>query len=146
MNNEYLLHMALALWSVILGAFLCAVYDVFRLLRLVRRQNAFVVFLCDFIFCVFSAVCLLVLFFNLSYGRVRFYALALAIAGFLVWRFTVSRLVMTLLMKLIKQIKKLLISIKMRVSVRLKRLSRRIYTKRYCKKAIRKVHPKGLLK
>ena len=146
MNNEYLLHMALALWSVILGAFLCAVYDVFRLLRLVRRQNAFVVFLCDLIFCVFSAVCLLVLFFNLSYGRVRFYALALAIAGFLVWRFTVSRLVMTLLMKLIKRIKKLLISIKMRVSVRLKRLSRRIYTKRYCKKAIRKVHPKGLLK
>lgn len=138
--------MALALWSVILGAFLCAVYDVFRLLRLVRRQNAFVVFLCDFIFCVFSAVCLLVLFFNLSYGRVRFYALALAIAGFLVWRFTVSRLVMTLLVKLIKRIKKLLISIKMRVSVRLKRLSRRIYTKRYCKKAIRKVHPKGLLK
>ena len=146
MNNEYLLHMALALWSVILGAFLCAVYDVFRLLRLVRRQNAFVVFLCDFIFCVFSAVCLLVLFFNLSYGRVRFYALALAIAGFLVWRFTVSRLVMTLLVKLIKRIKKLLISIKMRISVRLKRLSRRIYTKRYCKKAIRKVHPKGLLK
>ena len=146
MNNEYLLHMALALWSVILGAFLCAVYDIFRLLRLVRRQNAFVVFLCDFIFCVFSAVCLLVLFFNLSYGRVRFYALALAIAGFLVWRFTVSRLVMTLLVKLIKRIKKLLISIKMRISVRLKRLSRRIYTKRYCKKAIRKVHPKGLLK
>ena len=146
MNNEYLLHMALAMWSVILGAFLCAVYDVFRLLRLIRRQNVIFVFIGDFLFCIFSAVCLLILFFNLSYGKVRFYALALVIVGFMCWRFTVSRLVMMLLLKLIRRIKKLLASIKMRIDVRFKRLLRRIYTKRYCVHAVRNVHPKGLLK
>ena len=146
MNNEYLLHMALAVWSVMLGAFLCAVYDVFRLFRLVRKQNAVIVFISDFIFCIFSAVCLLILFFNLSYGKVRFYALALVIVGFMCWRFTVSRLVMTLLLKLIRRVKKLLTSIKMRVDARFLRLMRRIYTKRYCRNAVRNVHPKGLLK
>ena len=146
MNNEYLLHMALAVWSVMLGAFLCAVYDVFRLFRLVRKQNAVIVFISDFIFCIFSAVCLLILFFNLSYGKVRFYALAFVIVGFMVWRFTVSRLVMMLLLKLIRQVKRLLASIKMRIDERLKRLLRRIYTKRYCRYAVRNVHPKGLLK
>ncbi|MBR5286647.1 MAG: spore cortex biosynthesis protein YabQ [Clostridia bacterium] len=146
MNNEYFLHMALAMWSVILGAFLCAVYDVFRLLRQIRRQNVIFVFIGDFLFCIFSAVCLLILFFNLSYGRVRFYALVLAIVGFMVWRFTVSRLVMTLLLKLIRRIKKFLTSIKMRVDARFLRLMRRIYTKRYCRNAVRNVHPKGLLK
>ncbi len=136
--------MALAVWAFALGAFLCAVYDVFRLFRLKRKQNAIILFFFDFVFCVFSTVCLLILFFNLSYGRVRFYALALAVIGFLVWRFTVSRLVMTLILKLIGRIEKLLTSIKIRVSVRLKYLARRIYTKRYCKNAVR--HPKGLLK
>lgn len=139
-----MLHTALALWSLITGAFLCATYDIFRLMRTFKRQGAVTLFISDFVFCLFSAVCLLILFFNLSYGRVRLYALALAVGGFLLWRFTVSRLVMALLLKLIKRVNKLLISIKMRVSVKSKRLSRRIYTKRYCKKAIRKVYSKGL--
>ena len=144
MNNEYLLHTALAAWAFVLGAFLCAVYDVFRLFRLNRKQNAILLFFSDILFCVFSTVCLLILFFNLSYGRVRFYALAITFIGFLVWRFTVSRLVMMLINKLLGRIKKLLTSIKMRISVKLKRLSRRIYTKNYCKKAV--LIPKGLLK
>lgn len=146
MENEYLLQTALAVWSVILGAFLCAVYDVFRLFRMIRKQNRVLLFVFDFIFCVFSAACFLILFFNLSYGRLRMYAFVLAAVGFMLWRFTVSRLIMMLLLKLIKRIKKLLSLIKMRASVKLQRLSRRIYTKRYCRSAVRNCHPKGLLK
>lgn len=146
MNNEYLLQTALAVWSVILGAFLCAVYDIFRLLRLVRRQNAVLLFVSDLIFCIFSAVCLLILFFNLSYGRIRMYALLLCAVGFFVWRFTVSRITMKLLQRLIVMIKKLLNLIIMRVSVKQKRLARRIYTIYYCRSAVKNCHPKGTLK
>ncbi len=138
--------MALAVWSLIVGAFLCAVYDIFRLFRLCRRQNALLLFFCDLLFCLFATVCLLLLFFNLSYGRMRLYAFALSVAGFLIWRFTVSRFVMSLLLKLIKRAEKILNSIKMRVIAKGKRISRRIYTKRYCKNAVKTVETKGLLK
>lgn len=146
MSNEYLLHMALAVWSLIVGAFLCAVYDVFRLFRLRKKQNAIVLFICDLIFCLIATVSLLILFFNLSYGRMRMYALVLAVVGFLIWRLTVSRLVMHLMQKLIKQTEKILNSIKTRLASRIQRISRRIYTKHYCKRAVKEIETKGLLK
>lgn len=146
MSNEYFLHTALALWSVAVGAFLCVVYDIFRVFRLRRKQNSFVLFICDLVFCLIATVCMLVLFFNLSFGRMRAYAFVFAAAGFLAWRSTVSRLVMTLLLRLIVAIEKLLNSIKMRVSYASKRMSRRIYTSRYCKITVRTIKTKGIEK
>ncbi len=136
MQGEYLLHSALALWSVAVGAFLCAVFDVFRLFRLRRAQNAAVLFICDFTFCVISAVVMLVLFFNLSYGRIRAYAFVFALIGFLIWRFTVSRLVMTLMLRFVTAACKILNLIKMRVYGIFKRISRRVYTCYYCNRTV----------
>ena len=144
MSGEYLLHTVLAVWAVITGAFLCAVYDIFRLFRLCRRVGSLLLFFSDLVFCTFATVCLLILFFNLSYGRVRMYALVLVFFGFLIWRFTVSRIVMTLLLKLIRRTQKIVRSIKMRISVRIKRLFRRIYTRNYCRRAVKSVFRKDL--
>lgn len=146
MSNEYFLHNALAVWSLMVGAFLCAVYDVFRLFRLRRKQNFLLLFFCDILFCLFATICFLLLFFNLSYGRMRLYAFALSVIGFLIWRFTVSRFVMMLLLKILMLAEKLLNSIKMRISAKIKRILRYIYTKRYCKTAIKKVETKGFIK
>lgn len=139
MSGEYLLHTELALWSVLLGAFLCAVYDVFRLFRLRGKQNAVVLFVCDLAFCIISAVCMLILFFNLSYGKMRGYAFVFVILGFLIWRFTVSRLVMSLMLRLVKMVSRVLNSIKMRVICIIKRIMRRIYTSCYCKRNIKRI-------
>ena len=136
MQGQYLLQSALALWSVALGAFLCAVYDVFRLFRLRRKQNAVLLFFCDFAFCVISAVCMSVLFFNLSYGRMRAYSFVFVLIGFLIWRFTVSRFVMSLMLKFITMACRIMNSIKMRVIGVCKHISRRIYTSVYCKRAL----------
>jgi hypothetical protein len=135
-NEEFLLKTALAVWSVILGAFLCALYDIFRVFRLRRRQNAVTLFVCDLVYCLASTVCMMLLFFNLSYGRMRAYSFALIAFGFLVWRFTVSRVVMSLLLRLFKLTEHILNSIKSRVLFAIALATRRIYTANYCKKTV----------
>ncbi|MBO5869281.1 MAG: spore cortex biosynthesis protein YabQ [Clostridia bacterium] len=142
MQDVYFLHSALAFWSVVVGAFLCAVYDVFRLFRLRRKQNGVLLFVCDFAFCLISAIVMLVLFFNLSYGRMRAYAFVFALIGFLIWRMTASRLVMSLMYKIITATCKVLNLIKMRVCVIVKHILRRIYTIRYCNKTVAKIEVK----
>ncbi len=127
----------LALWAVAVGAFLCAVYDIFRILRLRRKQNFVALFFFDLLFCLIATVCLLILFFNLSYGRVRVYALALAFVGFLIWRFTVSRAVIALCLRIIAFAERLFGSAKRRVGSFCKRTFNRIYTSCYCRKAVR---------
>ncbi len=137
MGVDYSLHTVLALWSVAVGALLCAVYDLFRITRLRRKQNSFVLFISDFVYCVISACIMTVLFFNLSYGRMRAYAFAFAIVGFLIWRLTVSKVAILLLNKAIDFVGKLLNSIKIRVTFVLTNIIRRIYTSIYCNISIR---------
>ena len=139
MQGIYLQHFELALWSLIVGMLLCAVYDVFRLFRLRSAQNRILLFVCDFLFCIISAIVMSVLFFNLSYGRIRAYAFVFALVGFLVWRVTVSRFVMAVMNYIVNAVLKILNLTKMRVCVILKNTSRRIYTKRYCNKSVASV-------
>lgn len=136
MESGLFAHTALALWAVVVGAFLCAVYDVFRVFRLRRKQKTAVLFVCDFVFSLICTVCMLLLFFNLSYGRMRAYAFACALVGFLIWRFTVSRVFIALVQKLLSFAGRTFNSIKMRVSAIVSRVSRRIYTKFYCRRLV----------
>ena len=91
MGEGTFIQTALGFWAFVTGIFLCAVYDIFRVLRLRRRVNGLMLFVADFAFCLVSAVAMLVLFFNLSFGKVRIYAFVFALLGFLLWRFTVGR-------------------------------------------------------
>lgn len=129
---------ALAVWSVVTGCFLCCVYDVFRISRLRKKQNFIVLFLCDMAFCGIATVSMLVLFFNLSFGSPRFYAFLFALAGFLAWRFTISRFVMFFIQKLLDLLERILNLIKMRAMSLLKRIYRLIYTKKYCRCTVAK--------
>ena len=122
----------MCLSSLLLGMFLCGVYDIFRISRLGGRAGVIIVFICDIAFSAITVASLLLLFFNLSFGRVRVYALAIVLLGFLLWRFTVSRVYIALCIRIIKLIERILNSIKMRVKAVLNRLFRLIYTKLYC--------------
>ena len=129
---------ALSVASLVLGAFLCAVYDVFRVFRLRRKANPAVLFVSDALYSSIVSLSLLLLYFNFTYGRVRVYAFVIALLGFLAWRFTVSRLAIGLCMKLIDLALSNLNSLKMRAVRIIKRASRRIYTDYYCRATVKR--------
>lgn len=140
---------ALAVASFLLGVLLCAVYDLFRVFRLRHKINYILLFFSDLAYSAIVSLSMLLLFFNLTYGRVRVYAFVIIVLGFLAWRFTVSRLAMSLCMRLFDFTAKVLNSSKMRVKRFIKRLSRRIYTAFYCRATVyrfRRGYWKGSLK
>lgn len=131
---------SLWLWSLIAGAFLCAVYDLFRVFRLIRPMGQIRLFVADFLFCVISAVVMLVLFFNLTYGRVRLYVVLFALPGFLVWRLTVSRLFIALAFKVVRTAERLVAIVKESSKNLWKRFSKRIKTKIYCRAVVKRAN------
>ena len=109
----------LVIASFALGAFLSAVYDIFRLARLIREQKGVILFINDFVYSIIAALCMTVLFFNLSYGRMRAFAFAFVIVGFLIWRISVGKIFMLLMSRIIRLIKRILKSIKTRIIARI---------------------------
>ncbi len=139
MEVDFRLQSLLALWSIVTGAFLCAVYDVFRVMRIRRRQNAAVMFLFDLAFCLIASVTMSVLFFNLSFGKMRAFSFVLAVVGFLVWRFTVSRLVMYVMNLVLDRLIGIYKACKLYMMSRVARAYSRLSTAYYCRKTVREV-------
>lgn len=129
---------SLGLWAFLSGAFLCCVYDVLRVFRLRTKPNALVLFLCDFAFCLFATLVMLILFFNFSFGRVRVYAFFFVLLGFLLWRFTLGRLLVGAFGKLLDYFFRLVVKFKACCKRALKSLIRIIKTKIYCRKTVKK--------
>ena len=146
MGGSSALEGALALWSLALGGLLCAVYDVFRLFRLCRKQNPFMLFFADIAFSLISAILTSLLFFNFSNGKMRAYPLMLMLVGFLIWRFTVSALIMQAMKRIFMRVRSLLGSARRYVILLIRLFVRKIATIIYCKrtlKSIRNIKPKG---
>ncbi len=114
---------ALYLYAVLLGLALGALYDLLRITRVFlgvhysrrlskrfrsirfplisplsehkeSRALGAVIFIEDFIFCLFSGLALILLFYQSNYGKIRIPALFCAGGGFLLYRITLGRLVM----------------------------------------------------
>lgn len=137
MQRDLFLDNVLAFWAFVVGMFLCVIYDLFRVGRMVKTPNAFFLFVSDVVFSLVATGSFLLLFFNLSYGRVRVYALAFALLGFLLWRFTVSRITVGITVKIIKFTEDFLKSQKRRVVFQIVKISRFIYTFGYLKTAVK---------
>ena len=124
-----------------MGGLLCAVYDIFRVIRLrLGLRKGIPLFICDFAFCMFAAVCMLVLFFNLTYGKVRVYAFWFAFLGFGLWRITLGRLIVATLLWLLGKLSHLLNIAKQRIKRRFFAVMRIIYTKIYCRRTLKQAH------
>lgn len=92
MSVEYSSFYFLALFAFLEGIFAGLFYEFFRLLHCLHPRATVLIFLEDILFCLGCACGMLLLFFNLSYGRMRMYAFVFAIAGFFVWYFTLGKL------------------------------------------------------
>lgn len=92
MSVDYLLHTLLALWSVILGAFFGFVYEFFRLSHRMHPRTTWLICIEDLLFALICSAGMMLLFFNLSFGRMRFYAFPGVVLGFVVWYYTLGRL------------------------------------------------------
>jgi len=80
------------LYAVLLGAFLAAVYDLFRILRRVFAHKDLMVSLEDLMFWLFCAVGVFYLLNAQSDGRLRWFSVLGAAIGMNVYRATLSRL------------------------------------------------------
>ena len=107
------------LYSLILGCVLCLVYDVIRTIHLSGKSDVVTVFFEDIVFwliCTFLVFCFLM---GVTKGQVRGYVLFGALLGFLIFRMTVSAVLMVVLKKIF------------RILAAIKRIIRRFY-RRIC--------------
>ena len=59
-----------------------------------RRLRAVFIFVGDFLFCIIASVTLILLFYQMNHGKIRFLTFVLAGAGFYLYRFTIGKPVM----------------------------------------------------
>jgi len=96
------------LFSCAVGVFLGAFYDVFRIIRIAFNSKWLSVFFQDFIFCIFSALSVILLVFYTNSGIVRWFSLVGCFASFMLYHLTVGRIIMLAAKKIIDFIKKIL--------------------------------------
>ncbi len=88
------------LYSLALGAVLCAFYDILRAFRKAGADSFISVFIEDIVFWLVSAVMVFLFFVSVTNGEIRGYVILFCVAGFLLYRITVGRIAFFLLCKL----------------------------------------------
>ena len=89
------------LYSLALGAVLCAFYDIFRAFRKAGADSFISVFIGDIVFWLVSAVAVFLFLIAVTNGEIRGYVILFCIAGFLLYRITIGKAVFFLLCKLL---------------------------------------------
>jgi len=96
------------LFSCAVGVFLGAIYDVFRIMRIAFNSKWLSVFFQDFMFCIFSALSVILLVFYTNSGIVRWFSLVGCFTSFVVYHLTVGRAIMFMARKIIDLIKRVI--------------------------------------
>jgi len=90
----YFSQQALAfLWAVVLGGGLGALYDLFRIGRILKKKWAFTVFCEDLLFSLLAALATAWSFTFTNYGQVRLFLLVGEGLGFMIYHYTVGAFV-----------------------------------------------------
>lgn len=134
MDRNHLLLSYLALASFASGVFCGAVYDVFRILRAFAFKSKLIIFFEDLVYCAFVSLCLSVLYYNYSNGRVRAYAIVCLALGFSLYYFTLGKLTQGICRK----IKRLFVKIFLYLRKKSKEFSLKLYRKKHTAAKIRK--------
>ncbi|MCL2773675.1 MAG: spore cortex biosynthesis protein YabQ [Oscillospiraceae bacterium] len=100
------------LFSCVVGAFLGVFYDVFRIIRIAFNSKWVSVFFQDFIFCIFSAVSIILLVYYTNSGIVRWFSLFGCFLCFVLYHLTIGRFIIFVSKKIIDFIKMILRFIK----------------------------------
>ncbi|MFA6730574.1 MAG: spore cortex biosynthesis protein YabQ [Eubacteriales bacterium] len=133
MDITYALSHYLIFASLLIGVVCGAVYDVFRILRVFTPKNAFLVFAEDLIYCLFVAAALMILFYNYTEGRIRFWAFAGVAGGFSAYYFTVG----TLTRRAVKAAAALVLKFYKALKLRVSRAGKAFYRAAYMYNRIR---------
>ena len=96
------------LYSLLLGTLLCAIYDVFRIIRIAFGGKTLAVFIEDIVFSLASIVITFVFVIAFNNGELRFFVLIGEFLGFVFYYLTFGKLTMFFSKAIIKLIKKLI--------------------------------------
>lgn len=80
-------------YAAVLGVFLSAVFDIFRILRLTLNFNIILILIQDLIYFFLSASVAFMFFFLYNDGEIRLYILIAIIMGWIMYYLTAGRLV-----------------------------------------------------
>ena len=95
------------LWSVLLGGALSVIYDLFRLDRLIFNRSVIAVAIEDILFFIISGISIFCLQLVTTNGQIRTFIFIGVIIGFLIIRYTLSKL-FDLLLKPLKKLVKII--------------------------------------
>jgi len=96
------------LYSIILGAVLGVVFDVFRVIRAVIPHNSFFVAFEDIIFMLIWTFSLVIFSVELSGGNIRFFCFVGTLLGFTIYFFSAGKIVITFIRSVSSLIRRLL--------------------------------------
>ncbi len=85
------------LYSLVLGIIISVFFDFFRALRKIKDFSDLIVFFQDIIFFVIVTPTVFIFLLAFTYGVMRAYVFVGIIAGFVIWRITLSRYYLTFL-------------------------------------------------
>ena len=111
MENTFLDPSISFLIAAVLGFSFSPIYDVFRILRLLTKPKAVAIFIEDIIFSLICAILTFGLLIVRCNGEIRWFIFAGELCGFLICRFTISRIIYSaadLIIKFIKTIFRIL--------------------------------------
>lgn len=91
------------LYSVFLGCGICLFYDVLRIDRAIFKRSSLTVFFEDIFFWIIFAFCVYSFLIIFANGQIRLFILFGVFLGFILFRFTISKLIFLI----VKPIKKL---------------------------------------
>lgn len=95
------------LLSLLLGAFLCVVFDFFRVLRLIGLNGKISVFIEDMLFFIIAAFCIFAFYMKITDGKFRLIVPISALLGFVIYRVTIGKLLFFVIKKIVNFIIKI---------------------------------------
>ncbi len=114
--------------SIAVGAALCLIYDVFRVFRLTHRPSYASVFIQDVLYCVICAIITYGLLLVRASGALRVYPLVGEVVGFLICRFTLSRVIMIISRKAVLVIRRIALAVDRAIFAPTRRLGAYVVT------------------
>ena len=94
--------------SILCGAVLGLIFDAFKILRLFIKHNVGSIFIEDVMFCIISSVITYGFMVDISYGQIRIFILVGELIGLILYKLSLSKLLITLIVNIVKLLKRIL--------------------------------------
>ena len=105
----------LFLWSCVLGAFLGIVFDIFRVIRIIKKHSSVAVFIEDILFIIFSSICIFIYIMEQARGEIKFFIFFGAFLGFILYIVSVGNFIVNVIKSIVLFIKSILKKIYLKI-------------------------------